>query len=642
MSKLSNPTLRYVLAPRIVAETLAFIRAQGVKGEEGVVLWAGRVEGTVCRIVDVVIPAQVTSTYRFDIPNDEIFRILGDLAARRLVVPAQVHSHPGVECHSYADDAGALVQHEGGISIVVPGFGRFPDDEFLDRMLTYRLDEDAVWVEIRGRDLFQIEGEPMSTDDTWYDQHLRTLAALAGIETDRAAELFDRRIHVAIDDALAANRTYALMFTTAVSLVARLFPCVSFDPLPASAFHVLPWGSRATPSPETPPEFVLRIGTGPGDVHVASAGWIVRAGEASAADPREPFNPVVAIIAACYGVAALTARVLGSAVSGKTAFRAFSVLDFADGMVMFDWDAPLELPPLHLAGVGAIGSAFLYTLAAHGRAAGELFLIDHDVVDIFNIGRYLYFDLDDVDCVKVEAARRKLLVHVPTIRTVPVQQLFESWFDDALRRDSRFRVSHLVSCPDRRSTRRSWQAKFPRNVYDASTGPDEVVLHTNDYDPARACMECIYPDVVEEQAHAKHVAAKLGVDVERIVSGEAISATDAEQIEAMYPQLVGTALVGRAFDSVFRDLCGAGQLTVDDHVVLAPFPFISVLAGALLYLEVVKRANAEIFRPFLDVNYTRLNPLQQPNVALRLARSARSDCRCQTPRFRAAFKTIWM
>ena len=74
----------------------------------------------------------------------------------------------------------------------------------------------------------------MKTTDTWYDQHLRTLTTLAGIATERAGELFDRRIHVAVDPPLAANRTYALLFSTTVSLVARLFPRVSFDPLPAA------------------------------------------------------------------------------------------------------------------------------------------------------------------------------------------------------------------------------------------------------------------------------------------------------------------------------------------------------------------------------------------------------------------------
>lgn len=475
----------------------------------------------------------------------------------------------------------------------------------------------------------------------WYDQHLRTLAALSGLSIESAAALFDRRIHVAIDAELRANRTFLLAFTTAVSLVARLFPGVSYDPLPEGSFAILPWGAAAPGAIAGAPEFTLRVGNGNADVHVSCGDWRVFIGTPQKCDPAEPFNPVLAIVAACYGVAALTSLVLGDAVEGKSSFRPFSILDFGSGVATFDWDAPLPLPKLHQGGVGAIGSAFLYTLAAHGRANGELILVDHDLVDLLNIGRYIYFDVDDLDISKVEAARRKLLFHAPGIRPVAMPHEFEKYFDNALAADKTFGVEHLVSCPDRRSTRRSWQSRFPRRVYDASTGPDEVVLHANSYDRERACMECIYPEVIQEQAHARHVAAKLGVDVNRILSGEAITAADAAHIVAVYPHLSQENLLGLAFDSVFRDLCGAGQLTVDDHVVLAPFPFTSVLAGALLYLEVVKRSVPEAFAAFLDVNYTRLNPLQQPNPALRLVRPARPECRCQSALFRSAFGAIW-
>lgn len=481
----------------------------------------------------------------------------------------------------------------------------------------------------------------MKRDTTWYEQHLRTLAALSGLSADRAAALFDRRIHVAIDPGLRENRTFVLLFTTAVSLVARLFPNVSFDPLPESAFAILPWGRNSAPAAAGASEFTLRVGCGGGDVHVSCGGWRVFAGTPHAPDPAEPFNPVLAIVAACYGVAALTSLVLGDAVDGKQSFRPFSILDFESGAANFDWEAPLALPKLHLGGVGAIGSAFLYTLAAHGRGVGDLILIDHDAVDLMNIGRYLYFDLQDVELEKVEAARRKLLVHAPGILPVGVPRQFEHFFDGEVMRDPGFRVEHLISCPDRRQTRRDWQSRFPRHVFDASTGPDEVVLHTNSYAPDRACMECIYPVVVQEQAHAKHVAEKLGVHVNRILSGDAITRQDAAQIVAVYPQLNGRSLEGLAFDSVFRDLCGAGQLTVDDHVVLAPFPFTSALAGAMLYLEVVKYTAEDQFSAFLDANYSRLNPMQQPNPAFRLIRGSRPECRCQTGRFRSAFGAVW-
>lgn len=157
MSKLSDPTLRYFVPRRVIAETLAFVRSQGAKRHEGAVLWAGHVDQGICRIAEVIIPEQEASMYRFDIPNAEVFRILAYIAEKGLVIPVQVHSHPGVECHSYADDAGALVQHEGGISIVAPHFGAFDDDDFLHAILVYRLTEAGQWDEVVGSSLFRIE-----------------------------------------------------------------------------------------------------------------------------------------------------------------------------------------------------------------------------------------------------------------------------------------------------------------------------------------------------------------------------------------------------------------------------------------------------------------------------------------------------
>lgn len=154
MSKFSNPALRYVVRDAVIAQTMTFIRKQGAKKHEGVVLWLGRVDGDVCHILDALIPVQETAMFRFGIPNDEIFRILEVVSARSLVIAVQVHSHPGVECHSLADEAGALVQHEGALSVVVPHFGGFRDDEFFDRVFTYRLREDGEWVDVATRHVF--------------------------------------------------------------------------------------------------------------------------------------------------------------------------------------------------------------------------------------------------------------------------------------------------------------------------------------------------------------------------------------------------------------------------------------------------------------------------------------------------------
>ena len=48
-------------------------------------------------------------------------------------------------------------------------------------------------------------------------------------------------------------------------------------------------------------------------------------------------------------------------------------------------------------GVGAVGSALVYTLAHFDEIGGSLHLIDNDQVDISNLNRYVLMRRGDID-----------------------------------------------------------------------------------------------------------------------------------------------------------------------------------------------------------------------------------------------------
>lgn len=153
MSELSDPRLQYRIPLTTVAATLEFLRVQGDRSHEGVVLWPGRLLDGVCIIVDALVPAQITGRLFYRIPDDEVFRIIMWAAPRGLVIPIQVHSHEGDAFHSWADDEYAFVQHENGVSIVVPDFAEIAAGEFLDRCKFYRLTLESNWVELTKPDV---------------------------------------------------------------------------------------------------------------------------------------------------------------------------------------------------------------------------------------------------------------------------------------------------------------------------------------------------------------------------------------------------------------------------------------------------------------------------------------------------------
>ena len=153
MSNLTDPKLSFVVLQETIRATLEFLQAQGRRGHEGVVLWSGRLDQQECTIERAIIPRQITGPLFYRIPDDETFRIIDDLHTAGLVVPVQVHSHPEDAYHSTVDDERAFVQHEHGISIVLPNFAAISDASFFHDAKTYRLTSDGSWEELTPREL---------------------------------------------------------------------------------------------------------------------------------------------------------------------------------------------------------------------------------------------------------------------------------------------------------------------------------------------------------------------------------------------------------------------------------------------------------------------------------------------------------
>jgi hypothetical protein len=241
----------------------------------------------------------------------------------------------------------------------------------------------------------------------------------------------------------------------------------------------------------------------------------------------------------------------------------------------------------------------------------------------------------------VDVAAWWLRAILPSLHVASQPQRLQEYLKVRCASTPGFRIEQLVSAPDRRETRRSFQECLPKAVWDASTGPDHVVVHHNRFIQEEACMACVYHQNPDEDARFRHIAEKLNVSIDRVKSGEPIGNADALRIHEVYPQLAVDRLINKAFDSVFRDLCGAGQLRVDGRQLLAPLPFISAMAGFHLAFEFFKSRIPEVFGPFQDYNYAQLNPFFPPNPALREQRLSRPDCFCQLPRTRQIFNQLW-
>ena len=200
----------------------------------------------------------------------------------------------------------------------------------------------------------------------------------------------------------------------------------------------------------------------------------------------------------------------------------------------------------------------------------------------------------------------------------------------------------LVVAVDSRRARRNLQNEMPRRVFDASTtGITDIVLHFNESPLEHACMSCIYHEAPDEAAHEGHVAGALGVDL-AAVRTNFVSPDAARAIARKYPDLDPARLEGLAYDSLFKELCGKGELKSSRaERVLAPFAFVSVLAGVMLAIEIAIRT-----RPGARTstyNYWRISPWGAPIDRMRELRSKRADCEfCGSEILQSVVKRLWV
>lgn len=132
-----------------IETTLTHLRDAGTRYNECVVLWLGKNAGDCITVTQCYRPMQRAKADQFYIPPEGMTTLQAKLRSERLMVAAQVHSHPAQAFHSKADDDWAIVRHEGALSLVIPRFAIDTyADNFLDQVKIYRFSENASWNEV--------------------------------------------------------------------------------------------------------------------------------------------------------------------------------------------------------------------------------------------------------------------------------------------------------------------------------------------------------------------------------------------------------------------------------------------------------------------------------------------------------------
>lgn len=132
-----------------IEQTLSILKEAGRTRQECLVLWLGQRSPDGVAVKRILRPQQIAGRDFFRVPPRSMRSIMQHLKKERLMIAAQVHTHPFEAFHSEADDRWAIVRHVGAVSLVVPYFATTTTpDNFLDQIALFSLDANNQWIEV--------------------------------------------------------------------------------------------------------------------------------------------------------------------------------------------------------------------------------------------------------------------------------------------------------------------------------------------------------------------------------------------------------------------------------------------------------------------------------------------------------------
>lgn len=452
-------------------------------------------------------------------------------------------------------------------------------------------------------------------------ENIRALMLAAGISEEEAGQRLDQQVLLTWDSADGVASQLAGEIEPILSRTVQVAQDLGDQAVPFAAELIL---GDASPRTEGKKLFAVLH---PDRLTVNTDAVI-------AAQCAAPEFPLLTLIAACYATAGILNHAIGDGLINRAPVD-FEIAfeDFLDPD--FDLSQPVDIDEAYLAGAGALGNGFLWA-ARHADLHGVLHVPDDDTVSDGNLQRQIWFTKEDVGESKAETLCKKAQAFLPHCELKPAKCRLQ----EHPNRTNGAWLKRLIVAVDSRRARRQLQEELPGEVFDASTtGSQEIVLHYNKQPTTHACMSCIYHMDEAEIRHEEAVARHLGISVEAMAL-DRIGQETADQICAMHPQLKPENLMGLSFQSIYKQLCSSQQLkSASGQVVVAPFAFASVLAGALLLLGLMTRLQSTQSPAFND---WRINPWRPPVPGMKQLRKKIPGCECcGRAEIQGIFQVLW-
>jgi len=454
-------------------------------------------------------------------------------------------------------------------------------------------------------------------------ENARTLASLLGATEVEAAALLDATIDIVFnEDDQQATRFVAFL----ALILERTFSTIRVNPTEHNGSIELVVGDAQSGTS------VQRIVVSQTDTRIGTTVSRQRFDEA--------VHPILLLTAACYAAARIINALFGDRVRVSAYPLDHTLVIPHETLVGKTFDflyQPLLLSDTYMAGAGAIGNAIALALTLFD-VKGALDIVDPDIVTDGNLNRCVLFKEKDKGKHKAAQLAGVLQQRLPNL-TVRHHESTIAELGKTISSDTW--LNRLLVGVDSPRARRHLQDEIPREVFDASTtGVEEVVFHHHIQPTDAACLACVYYESPNELARESHIAEALGVQLND-VKGQFVTKDAADAIIRKYPHLSIDAVLGEAFDTLFKALCSEGQIQVaEGRQVLAPFAFVSVLGGAIVVIEMMRRLTTT--SPSHSFNYWRVSPWMPPVEALKRTLPRHARCTfCTEPVMLRVARRLW-
>jgi hypothetical protein len=454
-----------------------------------------------------------------------------------------------------------------------------------------------------------------------YQRHLLLGSQLTGEkETLVISKFLNQRILLTGDEGRLETEVGRLMFFTSANLIARFCPKIDISISGKIKEEIIPFLQSIDGSSDADfrlvnnvkeDDYAAILSIGESIIHfdrtliIDGFGWLALLSIGKAhfhPSPEKNTNPLGPLMAVAFGVSEVFKHLLKPK-SDRAVFlgnTSFSLYDYKFGSNNTGPIIPegINLPPTLLAGVGAVGNAFLLALSSIHYIKGTIIVVDNQCLDDpTNLNRYSLAFEGDIGLIpplpKVALARR--LFAGTEVQIIPLAEELSVSLKRIYQKEIP-RPIVVLSAVDNYEPREQMQKLWPDILMEGATDMTMAVVSRHEYEKGLACLLCIHPKpkYAKKECYENTMAKLSGLSEKCIAQSEKYGSTQVTQDDVCQAPIGKREYlarhVGHSVCSVLSELESLAMNPSQSAPVSPSVSFVSMSSGIMLATEYIKYA----------------------------------------------------